>query len=583
MLKSSRLYILFFIIADCYSQSTGCLPKTSIDSIRMNQDVSRELKQFCQNRKLWIKGMGEIEASYLRHSFIQNWSYDEDHMGTYHESYVVVGIVKNKVCMTTVLRVKQYLDYLKVIDPPIGWDHDIRIYKADGIKKFDKYKKVNVDCDCIKKETDWFMYGAFPGSKAKNIKTAFPNSDSLKEKQSNGCLPKTYIDSALVNRYVARELAKFCFNNKLSIKGETEANYLRHSFIQKWSYYIPKDDKFNEAYRKSYVIVGIKTSNGCMTTVLQVRQRLQAVRFQNGYEFSIKIYNADETKTFDKYKKINVSCDCIMKGTDWLMVDYNIFKAFPNSDGLKEEYPLVYYSYIGDSLNVAKSYKELPQRINRRYSKRTNDFLGWGLGGDYEGATPVEAAVLGEHWNIMRFLLSHGAKDEDALTVAITRKKPKILDSLLKYSSDKYRYTAASIAIGTNDVETLKMLITKFELDPNKYGPAGESPMLIHAVSNSRYHYKPQSDRKPDVLTYLLSLPNIDINVTDSYGTSAIALSYSSGGSNYKRPFYLLLDMGANLNIVNKGGYTLLDHTKTKEQPNGMPLLIEKGAKPGNN
>jgi len=141
------------------------------------------------------------------------------------------------------------------------------------------------------------------------------------------CLPETRMDDAAENKAVAKILKYYCMDKGVVIKGPKgmfgdykymKGEYLRHTFVREWNDWT---DAYGNPVRNAFVAVGVKSETGeCTIAVLRLfAQSLGGGKW--GTPIIADMFGHTDTEGSNlskKYFKENVSCECIMKMTDWL-------------------------------------------------------------------------------------------------------------------------------------------------------------------------------------------------------------------------------------------------------------------------
>ena len=167
---------------------------------------------------------------------------------------------------------------------------------------------------------------------------------------------------------------------------------------------------------------------------------------------------------------------------------------------------------------------------------------------DGSGRTPAMLATLGGHTEVVRILIQAGA---DVNIQAENLDNP-------------YLYAGAE---GLLDILKLTIEAGADTKRTNRFGGTALIPAAEHA------HL--------DVIEYLLTSSNVDVNHVNNLGWTALmeAVVLGSGGEAHQRAVDLLIRHGADVNIPDRDGVTALSHAQSRGFIEIARLLEQAGAK----
>ncbi len=183
--------------------------------------------------------------------------------------------------------------------------------------------------------------------------------------------------------------------------------------------------------------------------------------------------------------------------------------------------------------------------------------------------TALHYATLEDHPDMVKWLLERGAEigvngdGRSPLHIAAVRGNMKIVKHLIKHKCeldtiDKFNFGPFSLACLRGHFAIVKHFM-------ESCGPGTDLNLndgLLRAADSDR----------PEVIEYLLER-NADVNTLNHLGESPLSIAA-------RGPFpsvSLLLKHGAKLNVVDKRGYTPLQHAVLREQIDTATTLIRHG------
>jgi ankyrin repeat protein len=188
------------------------------------------------------------------------------------------------------------------------------------------------------------------------------------------------------------------------------------------------------------------------------------------------------------------------------------------------------------------------------------------------GGTALSMAVLWGHIDVGRFLIEKGAKDNNALFMAIEQGYTSIVDGLLKSSIDvnntknKMGISPIMIAIEMGHAAIVKTLLEK-GADANTRGNGNITPLMVAAANG-----------QSDVAKILLD-NGADANIRDEDGITALMNAVEKGDITTVQ---LLLAHGADLYVKDQRGRSpiSLTDTLTGKQKRSIKRLLAAASKP---
>lgn len=204
---------------------------------------------------------------------------------------------------------------------------------------------------------------------------------------------------------------------------------------------------------------------------------------------------------------------------------------------------------------------------------------------DNEGKSPLYHAVASGRIPLMQLLLERKARtdtvttDGKTLYHAVFASHPyqpvnpetvKLLQSFKDIDinkKDKDGHTALSLAVENKLLPIVKQLLTIKEIDVNSKTCSG-GPCLNRVLGE-------WGDRTSDeIALLLLDRPEIDVNVPDSSGYTAVHMSWYVLGSDYGvEKAKKILARSPNLEVINEHGETPLIHNINQDKPEMVRLL----------
>jgi len=168
---------------------------------------------------------------------------------------------------------------------------------------------------------------------------------------------------------------------------------------------------------------------------------------------------------------------------------------------------------------------------------------------DDQGRTPVMAATHGNHVAVVDALLKAGAD---------VNLRDNRLDNPFLYAG----------AAGLLDILKLAHAAGADPTITNRFGGTA----LIPAAERGHV----------EVVRYLLTETAVDINHINNLGWTALleAIILADGGPRHQEIVRLLIDHGADVNIVDKEGVTPLRHARSRGYREIQALLEAAGARP---
>lgn len=197
--------------------------------------------------------------------------------------------------------------------------------------------------------------------------------------------------------------------------------------------------------------------------------------------------------------------------------------------------------------------------------------------------TALGIAIIHNNISCAKMLIKKGARLSDTnddgetpLILAVQRNNYTIAKRILKIETDinhknKKGYTALMIASKyantSSSIDIMKLLI-EYKADINATSKKGNTP-LIHAVTCA------DTTSTIKAIKILLAA-GANPNIKNMYGTTALFFVHKIKIVN------LLLDYGADLNIIHKNGYNILHYILIKNPNNTdlIKLLLMNGADP---
>ena len=192
---------------------------------------------------------------------------------------------------------------------------------------------------------------------------------------------------------------------------------------------------------------------------------------------------------------------------------------------------------------------------------------------------------------ILLFSMQLLPEANQSLFDAVTTEDTKTLKLFVKtneYDDNKELYDQTiHFATETGSIKALEILLTNKDIDVNSCDQHGET-ILHKAIRLSHYdtpddhamikdyshHALIPKEKMQFLLVNLLIKHNIDINIVNNYGQSALHLAVREGNFNI---IQLLIQNDANINIADKYGNTPLHVAVCNNYKNIIILLIENG------
>jgi len=209
------------------------------------------------------------------------------------------------------------------------------------------------------------------------------------------------------------------------------------------------------------------------------------------------------------------------------------------------------------------------------------------------GTTALYASVLGDHLDIARLLIEHGADvnltgaGDSPLNVAISLNRAQILQMFLEADQETYEFDRNNIltAGGDGNLEVFEVLLDSELLAKESYEGA-----LIFAARNGHIEVvRTLADRgvtlpttlhtiaireQLDTIDFLLQ-SGVDINALDDEGDTAL---HDAVRFNRLSSVQFLIERGARINERNHEGHTPLDIAVSEGHSEIEALLIAEGA-----
>ena len=202
------------------------------------------------------------------------------------------------------------------------------------------------------------------------------------------------------------------------------------------------------------------------------------------------------------------------------------------------------------------------------------------------GLTPLMLAVQGWNTDVVRLLLEQDGINVNAINDAgrtvlldaclivprVGHRRPRILEiieMLLGSGADanfmsNRRSTALGIAVANNDIE-LSRLLVDHGADVNQ-----------KRLNGSTYLGRAAYGRKSDILSYLLTVPNIDIDDVEDNGQTALMLAAQSNPVYSRRVVAMLLEAGADPLVKSNDGRTARQYIVIVNPEDAVPTNFNR-------